>query len=278
MGFLGSIWRMISTTLGLVEGKTERTTDALVSGSPDAIRNQFRKTREDWTKDYSQMREAVAELIRVREMRTDEVKRLNNESENIDQKMAGAIELFKKNPDPRYREAYGKLATEKEQKESRIKELVGEIEEHQKQIERYKSRLMEFQRQIDALSKEEAETVADIVSSKKIHELNDRLSGLSVDTQSKNLEAIREARQKAKAVAKLSSELSGADKSDFERELANAGAASKHLDAFDSAISGKSKVTAQETPLGALPPGSSHNAGTTSKDAVDAEIEELLSK
>lgn len=268
MSFFGSIGRFFSSLFGLAEGKTQRATDAMVSGSPDAIRAQFRKTREDWTRDYTQMREAVAELIRIREMKMDEVKQLNKQSDELEQKMAGAIELFKKTPDERYRAAYGQLAAQNESTEVRIKELVAEIDEQQKGIERYKGRLLELQRQIESLSKEEAETVADIVSSQKIRELNDRLQGLSMDSQSKNLEAIRTARQKAKAVAKLSNELSGANTNELDLQLKAAGAGSKHLNAFDSAVSGN-KVTATDVPPTAL------NA-PVAKDPVQAEIDALL--
>jgi phage shock protein A len=266
---------MIKSAFGVAEGATEMATDRFVSGSPETIRAQFRKTKEDWTRDFNQMRNAVAELIRIREMKTDEVRKLDKESTELEQKMAGAIELYKKNPDPRYREAYAALAARNEQLEARMKELEGEIEEQKKQIETYKSRLGEFQQQIENLSKEEAETVADIVSSQRIRELNDRLSGLSVDTQSKNLEAIRAARQKAKAVAKLSTEMAGTDKKDFEKELAAAGAASKYLDAFDSATGKRQNITAQENEPAALP-SPMVNTSPVSRDQVAIDVENLL--
>lgn len=268
MSFLSSLKRFMGSLFGQAEGRTERATDSLVSSSPDAIRAQFRKTREDWAREYSQMREAVADLIRIREMRLEEVKRLTGESDDLEQKMTGAIELYKKNPDERYRDAYAQLASKNTETEARIKELMTDIDEQQKGIERYKLRLTEFQRQIESLGREEAETVADIVSSQKVRELNDRLSGLSVDTQSKNLEAIRAARQKAKAVAKLSNELSGTEKTDLDAALKTAGAGAKYFDAFDAAVSGKPKVTATEVPSTALP--------SAAKDDVARDIDRLL--
>lgn len=282
MSFFSSLSRMFASLFGIAEGKTERATDAFVTGSPDTIRAQFRKTREDWTRDYSQMREAVADLIRIREMKMDEVKKLTRESDDIEQKMAGAIQLYKKSPDERFREAYGSLASKNEETELRIKDLLAEIDEQQKNIERFKIRLTELQRQIEAIGKEESETVADIVSSQKIRELNDRLSGLSTDTQSKNLEAIRQARQKAKAVAKLSSELSGTDKNVFDETLKIAGAGSKHGLAFDDAVSagagnaGAGKVKAHAEAFDALPQASTLNSPIVQRDAVEADIERLL--
>ena len=278
MSFFGSLRRFLSSLFGLAEGKTERATDALVSSSADSIRAQFRKTREDWTRDYTQMREAVADLIRIREMKMDEVKRLNRDSDELEQKMEGAIALFKKTPDERYRQAFGQLANQNEVAEKRIAELLVEIDEQQKAIERYKSKLMDQQRQIEVLGKEEAETVADIVSSQKIRELNDRLSGISVDSQSKNLEAIRTARQKAKSVAKLSSELSGSETSDLDKQLKAAGAGTKFLSGFDNAVTG-GKITATEdiqslnAPQGAASPISRPGGA---KDSVESELENLM--
>ncbi|BBH52038.1 PspA/IM30 family protein [Fluviispira sanaruensis] len=274
MGFLDSLGRFFSSAFGLAEGKTQRMADKMVTSNADAIRSQFRKTKEDWSKDYQEMREAVAELIRIREMKAEEVKKISRESEELQQKMAGAIELYKKNPDERYKAAYTQLADKSEKNEQRVKELEAEIIEQQQAIERYKVRLLELQTQIDSLNKEEAETVADIISSQKIKELNDRLSGLSVDSSSKNLEAIRNARQKSKAVAKLSTELTGAEKTDLDKELSLAGSRSKHLSAFDDAVSSK-KATIKNDPFAELP--SSSNISYNKKDTVDIELSKLTS-
>lgn len=227
MGLFDSLGRFFSSAFGLAEGKTQRMTDKMVTANADSIRSQFRKTKEDWSKDYQEMREAIAELIRIREMKAEEVKKIAKESEELQQKMSGAIELYKKTPDERYKSAYAQLADKSEKNEQRIKELEAEIDEQHQAIERYKVRLLELQAQIESLNKEEAETVADIISSQKIRELNDRLSGLSVDSSSKNLEAIRNARQKSKAVAKLSTELTGVEKTDLDKELQLAGSRSK---------------------------------------------------
>lgn len=268
MSFFDSLGRFFSSIFGLAQGKTERATDKLVTSSADAIRSQFRKTKEDWSKDYQEMREAVAELIRIREMKSEEVKKISKESEELQQKMAGAIELYKKNPDERYKTAYAQLAEKSDKNEGRIKELENEIDEQQQAIERYKVRLIELQNQIDSLNKEEAETVADIISSQKIKELNDRLTGLSVDSSSKNLEAIRNARQKSKAVAKLSTELTGAEKVDLDKELQAAGSRSKHLSAFDDAIGGK--VNIKNDPFASLP-------NPNSNQTIDVETRKVNS-
>ncbi len=273
MSFFDSLGRFFSSVFGLAEGKTQRMTDKIVTSSADAIRSQFRKTKEDWSKDYQEMREAVAELIRIREMKSEEVKKITKESEELQQKMAGAIELYKKTPDERYKAAYAQLADKSDKNELRVKELEAEIDEQHQAIERFKVRLLELQSQIDSLNKEEAETVADIISSQKIKELNDRLSGLSVDSSSKNLEAIRNTRQKSKAVAKLSTELTGLEKTDLDKELQLAGSRSKHLSAFDNAVT-DGKVMIKNDPFASLPKS---NSTESSKETIEAEISNLKS-
>ena len=53
MGLFSSFSRLVATMFGMAEGGTQRATDKLLTSSPDAIRNQFRKTREDWVRDYN---------------------------------------------------------------------------------------------------------------------------------------------------------------------------------------------------------------------------------
>lgn len=236
MGFFRSILRFFATLFGLAEGTTERATDAMLTASADTIRSQFRKTREDAINSFNNMKDAIAQLITIRDDKAATLQSLNKKSVELDNKMKGAIDSFKKNNDPRLREAYAKFAEERESTETKIDELEIEIADQDKIINGYKLKLKELQANIDKLKTEEAETIADIVSSRQINELNAKLEGLSTDTQTKNLDAIREARKKAKASAKLSNDLSNSDNLQLETELVNAGIASKHADVFDSMV------------------------------------------
>lgn len=236
MGLFRSFLRFIRTIFGLAEGTTERATDALLTSSADAIRSQFRKTREDWLRDYNQIKDAITELTVIFDQHNAEMQKLSKQSNEIDAKMVGAINLFKKSGDESLRIKYGQLAEEKTQLEARIDDLEKQLDDEHKVIENYKEKLTDLQTSIENLKQEEAATVADIVSSRKINELNAKLQGLTTDTQGKNLEAIREARRKAKATAKLNSELAGDTPDKLEEQLLTAGASSKHLDAFDAAV------------------------------------------
>lgn len=236
MGFFSSLWRAISTLFGLAEGGTEKATDKLLTSSPEIISAQFRKTQQDMVKDYNQMKDAVAELCKIREGKQNEVERLHKEANDLATKMAGAIRVYKDKQDEKMREAYGRFAAAKTKADQRVDELVNEITTQNSTIEAYKGRLMSLEQDIKDLKQEEAETIADLVSSRKITELNDKLKGLSQDTQVKNIEAIRDARLKAKANAKLSAELSGNSNIDLDNKLIEAGHASIYLSEFDEAV------------------------------------------
>lgn len=236
MGLFRSFWRFISTLGGLLQGSTERATDAMLAASADTIRAQFRKTREDWVGEYKQMESAVAELVKIHSDKNAELEKLKHRQYDLTTKMKGAIELFKSKKDESMRDAYGKYAAEKEQTTQRATTLTEEIVNQEQIIENYKSRLMALKKSIDDLKEEEAQTIADIVSSRKLKELNSKLQGLSVDTQSKNLEAIREARKTAVATATLSSDLSGVTQMDEEAKMMQAGQSSSYMSEFDEAV------------------------------------------
>jgi chromosome segregation ATPase len=236
MSFVSSLVRLVSSLFGQAEGSTERATDKLLTSSPEAIRNQFRKTREDWTKDYNEMKAAIAQLVQIRDNKIDEVQKLNTLVEELEVKMSGAINLYKQTQDETLREEYSKLAYTKEEAGSKIATLEKEIQEQNIIIENYKTRLNGLKQDIDNLKKEEAETIADIVSSKKINELNDKLQGLSQNHQAKNLEVIRDARKQVKSEAKLGAEISGLEKTSLDQKLMASGKVSKYLDVFDESV------------------------------------------
>ena len=236
MSVVSSFMRLVATLFGQAEGTTERATDKLLVSSPEAIRNQYRKTREDWAKDYNDMKSSIAQLIQIKDDKLQEIKKLQGLIEELDLKMNGAINLYKQTQDERLKEEYGKLAYTKEEAFSKIESITNEVNEQEKVIATFKNRLTALQTDIENLKKEEAETIADIVSSKKVNELNSKLQGLSRNYQTKNLDAIRDARKQLKSEAKLSSELSGFEKSEMDQKLIASGKVSKHFDAFDKAV------------------------------------------
>jgi phage shock protein A len=248
--FISSLFRFIGSLFGLCEGATERATDKMLASSADTIRAQFRKTREDWTREYSEMRNAVAQLQTLRDERFKELTEHQKQYAEISQKMDGAITLYRQSKDETCRTRYAALAEQRDQVSGEISAIQNSLTEQDVALEQYKEKLRTFQDRIEALKKEEAETVADIVSSRKINELNNKLAGLSTDTQTKNLEAIREARSLAVSTAKLSATLSSTGTEDIDKKLLSAGATSKHMSEFEALTALDRIVTVvEEIPL-----------------------------
>lgn len=202
-----ALFRFIKTLFGLAEGGTERATDALLTSSPDAIRAQFRKTHEDKVRDYEEMKKAVSELMGIRENRARELRKIGEKYAQLSGNMQLAIANFKSTQDERCKTIYTTLAEERDGLGKRIEELQAEVAEEDARITAYMEKLKAFEQEIRDLKREEAETVADIVSSQKIADLNKRLAGFASDTQAKNLEAVREARQKALMGRKVTAQL-----------------------------------------------------------------------
>ena len=244
-----SVIRFVTTLGGLLSNRVDEGTDALAT-SPAGVKAAFRQARERWTGQYHEVRDAVSQLLMVMEQRRAEIKKLEQEQEQLETKKRGAVEKYKATREERYQSAFqeyhGRLAVI----DGRLVELNHEVEEMQGQIERYKVRLTEMQQQIQNLDRQEAEAIADIVSSKQIVALNDRMTHLGTSLQDENLQAIERARQKLKAKARLSDELAGTDAAVLDREVLAAGLSSDAMSEFNKMLA-ESELRSKERPQAA---------------------------
>jgi hypothetical protein len=93
-----------------------------------------------------------------------------------------------------------------------------------------------MQMQIQDLDKKEAESIADIVTSKQIVELNDRMANLSTTLHDENIQAIERTRQRLKSKVKLSEELGGTDLGAIQKEILDAGMSDAAMDEFSKML------------------------------------------
>ncbi len=240
MGILGSMWRFVSTLGGLAGSSIDEKTDAMLT-TPAGIKGTFRQSREEWTKQYKEVRDAVSQLVVVIEQKTSEIDTLTEEREDVSTKMNGAIERYKDTNEEKYKEAFADAHAREGEIDARLESLQTEKKNVEQQVEGYKARLVEMQDRIKNLDKEEAEALADIISSQQVVQLNDRLSNLSTTLQDKNLQAIERKRAQLKAQARLSSELSGNDDVLMQQELMAAGKTSKSEDVFSDMLAASKK-------------------------------------
>jgi chromosome segregation ATPase len=251
MGMIKSVIRFITTLGGLLSSKVDEGTDSLTS-TPAGVKAAFRQARENWTKQYHEVRDAVSQLMMVIEQKRTEVKKLEQEQEQLEVKKRGAVERFKATRDEKFQtmfqEYHGRLGTVA----TRLGELNGEIAPLEQQIERYKLKLTEMQNQIANLDKQEAEAIADIVTSKQIVQLNDRMSNLATSLHDENLQAIEKTRQKSKARAKLSDELAGTDRAALDAEVMAAGLTGEAMSEFNQLLA-EADLKEKERPGAARP-------------------------
>ncbi|MEQ8819821.1 MAG: hypothetical protein RLY93_06220 [Sumerlaeia bacterium] len=251
MGIVSSVIRFITTLGGLISTSVDEGSDALTT-TPKGIKAAFKVTRDKWTKQYHEVRDAVSQLMMVMEQKRSEIVRLEKEQEELEIKKRGAVERFKATREPKYQQAFQAAHTRLGEVETRLDQLAQETQDLEKQVDRYKLKLQEMQKQISELDRKEAESIADIVSSKQIVELNDRMANLSTSLSDENIQAIEKTRQKAKARAKLSDELAGVDNVNVEQEILAAGMSTDAEKEFAEMLA-ETEMRERERPGGAGP-------------------------
>ena len=240
MGLFNSLTRFFSNLFGAASGAIDEATDSMASNSPGAIKAQFKRTKEEWLKQYNEMRDAVSQLMVVREQKKNEMEALQNEEDDLVLKMEGALSEAEKDPEnASHQQAYERFFQRKQEIDARQEQLEIEIQQSENQLKDFKTRLTSLQAEIKKLEQEEAETIADIISSQKIIELNDRISNLSTDNIGQSLSAIRNKRSKLKSKAKLTNELSNTDISLQDEKYKESGKPNIASEAFAKALAAR---------------------------------------
>ncbi|MBT3376628.1 MAG: hypothetical protein HN742_07935 [Lentisphaerae bacterium] len=245
MGIFRSIYRYVVTLGGLIESDISGKTDDMLS-TPSGIKATFSKTRGQWTRQYGEVREAVAQLMMVLDQKSRRVAQLREEAEATQAKLKGAVAKFKETDEPHYRQAFTELFERDKAITAEQQGLSDEIVELRNKVESYKTKLREMQTRISGLKKQESEAIADIVSSQQIIKLNDSLNELTTDLDDQNVRAIEDRRLKLLSQAKLSGELTeGELKPDLDKELLEAGRKSEVDDVF-AAMLAETEASAPE--------------------------------
>jgi len=233
MGMFGSIYRYIVTLGGLIGGDVDGATDKMLT-TPGGVRTTFSKTREKWTKQYSEVREAVAQLMMVLEQKRNSSEELATKQQEVKTKMQGAVLKYQQTNEPKYQEAFNALYAQDQGLDAQMDALQEEIEGMRGKVGNYRSKLQEMDSRIKDLGNREAAAIADIVSSQQIISLNDRLNALSSNLDDRNLQAIETRRATLLAQAKLSGELAApaVEEQGLDEELLQAGAQTEANDVF----------------------------------------------
>ena len=246
--FFKAIWYTLT-------GRAHETADRMME-NPEAVRGAYEDIISDKKGNIQNYKQAIGQLIALVEQKRTSVKTLTDEVSNLEELKAGAIakaqqtaaDLQKEGMTPeevkqhaeytRCVTAYQEFNTNLEEKEARITELEGEIENAQADIDSHKVQITSLHRDLDKIKDEQSEAVADLITAREQEEIADMLSGISMDGTSAELSRMREIRQKAKGRSKVAQELAGTDSKSEEQEFLDAARASSTSDEFDALIFG----------------------------------------
>jgi phage shock protein A len=223
MGFFNAMGRFFRRLFGLGEGALSNASDKILTANESTIRAQFRKVRDKLMNDHATIRNALANLMAINEDKKHDISTLENKIKELETKKIGAVKKFKETNDLKYQDAFKDCHIQYQKAEEKLKinrEFVAQSEEN---LDRYKRQLIALQGKIEDLKAQEDQAVADIISAREVTKLNEMLAGYSTDIDMQGISVIEEARKKALANAKLSTELTGTSKSDIDKELLEAG-------------------------------------------------------
>ncbi len=225
------------TAIGyLLTGRIDSAREALDS-DPHVMRAKFDEIILQKTARIQDYKRAVAALMAQMESKLGKIRLLTDETGTLTKLKTGAkakamerVNLLTKQnltkeqiqEDPEYKKclaAFNDFSSTLEEKEKRLAELEHDVKECGKNVEDHKIQLQHLAREIEKVKQEAADSVADVIASGQEQEIADALSGISMDETNKELEQMRNVREKMKANAKISKELAGTDTKRAEAEF-----------------------------------------------------------
>lgn len=250
-----SIWYTLT-------GRAHEAADRMME-NPEAARGAFEEIINDKKGNIQRYKQAIGQLIALVEQKKSRVKNLTDEVENLEELKTGAIakakqtaaDLQKNGMAPeevkqhaeyvRCVTAYQEFNSNLEDKTGQITALESEIEEAQTGIDNHKVQITSLHRDLEQIKNEQSETVAELITAREQEEINDMLSGISMDGTSAELTRMREIREKAKGRSVVAQELAGTDSKSEEQEFLDAARSSSTSDEFDALIFGAQQTDTQ---------------------------------
>jgi len=240
------MFRYIVTLGGLIGTQFDGDPDV---STPSGIKKTFQRAREEWTQQYSKVREAVAQLMMVLEQKRSRIEKLNREAEELKLKMADSVDGFKRSKDENCRKTFTDLFGRNRTIAAEQEQLNREINDLRVRVESYQSHLGDMQKRIEDLQKQEADAIADIVGSQQIVKLNERLGDVSTELDDASLAAVEQRRQTLVAKAEISGQVvrTAAEHQKFEAELYAAANQSEADEAFAAMVAEKQDPGSETT-------------------------------
>lgn len=259
--FFKSVWYLVTGRVDAASADIRR--------SPHVIQATYDNIVREKAQRIHQYKDAVAAMIAQEEKKRARVSQLSEEVARLEQLKTGAAAKAKSVVDrlkasgasmqeiktnEEYMKclaAFNDFSTSLKEKETHIAELEDDIEEINQSIAGHKVQLQNLLREIDKLKEEASATVADMITAREEEEINSILAGISEEAHSRELQEMREMRQKQKAKAKVAREMSGTDTKILENEFmeyARSATASTEFDRLIGLAEEADTTPATETP------------------------------
>lgn len=238
----------------------------LVSG-PTGIKAEFTAIIDEKRKRANSIKDAVSQLVANNEKKRARLEELTKDCELLEKKKAGALSKAKARLDAigagnanndseynRHRSAYVDFASTLKEKESHCEEIEADIESSEKQISNFELQVKSLSRELQKLQDEKSLTIAEVQAAREAKAAADALSGLSEDSTTERLEALRDLRRKAKADVKVSERVSGMDAASDDEEYISAAAGSEVANEFDAllGVASATEVKTEESKSSAI--------------------------
>ncbi|MBN1912545.1 MAG: hypothetical protein JW818_22685 [Pirellulales bacterium] len=234
----------------LITGRIDKARQTLMA-NPNVMRATYDQVIHDKTRRIHQYKDAVASMIGQEEKKKDQVRKLTEEIQKLENLKAGAAAMARKlvakyqgNPeavknDPEYarcQSAFKDFSTTLTEKEQRIADLEADLAGLGKTIGDHKVQIQGLLRDLDGIKEEKHDAVADVISAREEQQIADMVAGISEDRTSQELGELRDMRREMKAKARMSREMSGLDTKRDEQEFLSYAAESVATDEFDALI------------------------------------------
>ncbi len=220
----------------LITGRIDAARKEL-SSNPYVVRATYEAIVVEKTKRVAVYKDAVAGLIQQQDSKKERIKTLTGEVSQLEKLKEGAaakarmlvdrmrsqgvsMDEVKKNEEyMKCLAAFNDFSSTLAEKLSHIEELETDVKGLDQTLANHKIQLQSLMREISKIREEADAAVADIVTAKEERQIADMLAGISQDSTSKELQDMRDLRQRAKANARISKELAGTDTKAIEAEF-----------------------------------------------------------
>lgn len=236
-----------------ITGNVDKARMALQT-DPNVIRATYSEIVREKKGRIQEYRSAVAGLVTQEEKKKHQVETLTKEVEKLEALKMGALAKAKKvaealkkagktteeiHHDEEYlkcRTAFSDFSSTLTEKQARIEELEADIGDYGEKIKKHKIQMQSLLRDLEKVKSEADEAVADMITAKEEKEIADMLTGISEDGTAQQLAEMRELRSKAKAEARIATEMAGTDTRAQEAEFLEYARTSESSSEFDALI------------------------------------------